>query len=175
MFNKRGNSKKLVSNSHMEVLSFPAEHMGADSEDFLVCKRKDSITVVAEQSNKILMVYQHRFACNRAGWECPQGGIEADERPEEAAKREVLEETGFSVNELIKIGHVFEAGDWCTSNNNIYFTSDVMKKSFILPELKISWFTLEEIDNLIKDNLIFDAATISTLYMYKNYKNQGAN
>ncbi len=37
------------------------------------------------------------------GWQCPQGGIDEDEAPEEAAKRELFEETGARKARLLTI------------------------------------------------------------------------
>ena len=60
--------------------------------------------------NKVLLVEQFRIGpfCrgDRAPWvfEPVAGIIEVGETPEEAAKREVFEEAGLEVNQLVKIG-----------------------------------------------------------------------
>ena len=40
------------------------------------------------------MLWRHRFITDSWGWEIPAGGVDAGETPEDAAAREVLEETG---------------------------------------------------------------------------------
>lgn len=38
------------------------------------------------------------------------------------------------------------------------------------PELEFKWFTIDEIKEFIKKGLIFDASTISSLYLYDLYR-----
>ena len=44
------------------------------------------------------MIWRHRFMPDTWGWEIPGGAIDKGETPEDAARRECLEETGWSVN-----------------------------------------------------------------------------
>ncbi len=46
--------------------------------------------------NKVILAKQFRPAQERVLLELPGGGVEKDEKPEQAAARELLEETGYS-------------------------------------------------------------------------------
>src|SRR5688572_21410849 len=48
----------------------------------------------------ILMVRQYRHAANIVSLEIPGGVIDGDEKPEEAMRRELLEETGYRFDNL---------------------------------------------------------------------------
>jgi 8-oxo-dGTP pyrophosphatase MutT (NUDIX family) len=52
--------------------------------------------VVADPDRGILMIWRHRFLPDTWGWEVPGGAIDAGETAEQAARREFLEETGWS-------------------------------------------------------------------------------
>jgi ADP-ribose pyrophosphatase YjhB (NUDIX family) len=50
-------------------------------------------TLVLDDDGRVLLVYE----VDQDAWSTPGGSVEVDERPEDAARREVLEETGFEV------------------------------------------------------------------------------
>src|SRR6266487_3985399 len=51
--------------------------------------------VVTNESDRVLLMWRHRFITNRWGWEIPAGWVEEGESPVRAARREVEEETGW--------------------------------------------------------------------------------
>jgi len=57
---------------------------------------------IDEQWN-IWLVGQYRFTLDQYSWEIPEGGGRMDEDPLEAARRELLEETGLVAGEWTKI------------------------------------------------------------------------
>jgi 8-oxo-dGTP pyrophosphatase MutT (NUDIX family) len=56
--------------------------------------------VVHDPDRGVLLLWRHRFITDTWGWEIPAGRLEAGELPEEAANREVLEETGWQPGPL---------------------------------------------------------------------------
>jgi len=50
-------------------------------------------TLVVDDDGRVLLVYE----TDVDAWSTPGGSVEVDERPEDAARREVLEETGLTV------------------------------------------------------------------------------
>jgi 8-oxo-dGTP pyrophosphatase MutT (NUDIX family) len=52
-------------------------------------------TVVHDAALGVLLLWRHRFITDTWGWEIPAGRIDPGETPEEAARRETLEETGW--------------------------------------------------------------------------------
>ena len=59
-----------------------------------------SCVAIQNKNNEYLLVYNKKFG----GWQFPGGKLEKGESAEEAAKREVFEETNLSVQNLEKIG-----------------------------------------------------------------------
>ena len=60
--------------------------------------------------------------------ELPAGFIDKGEKPEEAAKRELLEETGYSAKEFLKLGE-FNSGSGLSRNINYFFLAKDAKKT----------------------------------------------
>ena len=50
------------------------------------------------------LIRQYRFAIDSFIYEVPAGTMEEDEDPEETARRELIEETGFSAGKIITAG-----------------------------------------------------------------------
>ena len=57
-------------------------------------------TVVHDADRGVLLLWRHRFTTDTWGWEIPAGRIDDGETPEEAARREALEETGWQPGPL---------------------------------------------------------------------------
>lgn len=56
--------------------------------------------VILNEKDEILMIQSKRYVTSRLEWEVPAGRIENNESPEDAARRECLEETGCTLKNL---------------------------------------------------------------------------
>lgn len=73
----------------------------------IVLESGDWVNIVAlTPANKVVIVSQHRFGIGKTTVEIPAGLIESGETPEEAAKRELEEETGYTSSEWKYLGSV---------------------------------------------------------------------
>jgi len=89
----------MSSKSDSEVLVFGEPHEGAE-------KRKTISAVVQRKSDKKFLLLKWK----EFDWISPcVGGIDGDESPEEAAEREVLEETGYRAKAVRKLGGLIES------------------------------------------------------------------
>jgi ADP-ribose pyrophosphatase len=80
----------------------------------------DYLAIVALTSDgRIPIVHQYRPAIEAFTWELPAGLIEPGEEPAEAAKRELLEETGYSTVAIHSLG----VGAACTGRLSNYMHS----------------------------------------------------
>ena len=61
-----------------------------------------------DDRGRVWMVGQHRYTLNQYSWEIPEGGCPDGEEPEEAARRELEEETGLIAGRLepIAVSHL---------------------------------------------------------------------
>jgi nudix-type nucleoside diphosphatase (YffH/AdpP family) len=96
----------------------------------LVFERGDSAAALLfnKDTQKVILINQFRYPTYEKGqgWLCEvvAGAIDANEQPEESAKREIREEVGYEVNELTHIA-TFYVSPGGTSERIILFYGEV--------------------------------------------------
>lgn len=111
----------------------------------------------------ILIEEQFRYPVNETLYELPAGYIEKNERPIDAAKRELEEETGYKAIKLKFMG-VSYSSPGAISNKNYTFLATGLRKGRQLldrdEELKVKKIKFSTALNMIKSNKIRDGKTI---------------
>jgi ADP-ribose pyrophosphatase len=105
-------------------------------------------------------------------YELPAGAIEPKETPEQAALRELAEETGYVAAQIIYVGTFIESPGISASRCSTYIGRglDQLEQSLDPAE---DWIphamTLDEVDNLSLTGEIVDGSTLAALYQYRLY------
>lgn len=90
---------------HGDRVELPDGHI---IDPFWVLEERDWVHVVAfDAEGRVALVRQFRYACEVFSLEFPGGLLDAGEDPVAAARRELLEETGCTVDDARLIGHVY--------------------------------------------------------------------
>ena len=75
--------------------------------DFFTIDASDWVNIVAlTPDDCVVMVRQYRHGADRVTLETPGGMVDPGETPEQAAARELLEETGYAADEIVGLGCV---------------------------------------------------------------------
>ena len=97
-----------------------------DGDPYYMLELPDYVSVIAmTPSREILLVRQFRPVVERQTLELPSGHIEGTESPEEAARRELLEETGFVAPHLELLGTLVPDVGRLANRMWCYFASGV--------------------------------------------------
>ena len=101
---------------------------GAIIDDFYTLTIPDAAMVCAITSDRlVLLKSEYRYAVGTEVIECPAGMMEKGEEPLTAAKRELLEETGYSSDDWIYLGPTLESTSKLTNTMHLFLAKNAVK------------------------------------------------
>jgi 8-oxo-dGTP pyrophosphatase MutT (NUDIX family) len=99
-----GGSERLYSSTWVDLDLVEVRPPGGEPYRHHVVRIRSAVGVVIRRDDgSVLLLRRHRFITDTTGYEIPAGAIEDGETVEEAARREVLEETGLHIEDLVPI------------------------------------------------------------------------
>lgn len=117
---------------------------------------------------RVLMVENYRHGVGEILLELPWGFIEPGETPPDAARRELLEETGYNSNKIEIMLSFYTWPGRCTQKNHIYLATDLEKvetqKVDVSETIKLLSLSKSEVLNEIHGGRIKSASTISAIF-----------
>lgn len=145
-------------------------------KDYLVVepkiKKDDGISGVAIlpiKNNQFGLIKIYRHAVGSFCWEVPRGFIDENETADDAALRELNEETGISTakENLICLGYVYPEPGIISAKVKIYSVlineNENSEIGDELGHISFDWFSQQDVEKLIEKNIMNDA-TSQTLY-----------
>jgi 8-oxo-dGTP pyrophosphatase MutT (NUDIX family) len=122
--------------------------------------------VVLDESDRVLLVGQHRYTLDAYSWEIPEGGVSLDERPLDGIRRELREETGVEAREWTEIGS-FALSNSITDERGLLWLATGLTHGEATPDptedLAVRWVPFDEALTMASDGRITDAVSIMGL------------
>ena len=135
-----------------------------------IVHHRGGVAILFQVDHKFIFEKQYRYAMDEEIIEVPAGKLEKGETPLEAAKRELLEETGYHPLEMIHLGDSYPTPGYSSEIIHLYYCPKAIKEERHLDNdecIDLIYLSLEEIEQMIKENIIKDSKTISAIYLYK--------
>lgn len=156
---------------YQDEVEFPEGERGT----YAYLKRNDGVgVVVLTGDKKILLQEEYRYVIDQYSWEIPGGGIDKGEDPHEAAKRELMEETGLKADKLEFLTKLYPLSS--ANTEQVYLFVAKIKEPV---ELTASgeedelfrgrrWVKFDEAMEMIKKGQITDVMTVAAVLLVIN-------
>ncbi len=124
------------------------------------------------EDGKLIMVRQYRNAIDRYTLELPAGGLNAPDEPtEQAAIRELREETGYTAGRWELLVSIYTTVAFCNEKIDIYLARDLKLGERHLDEdedINVEAYDIENLCDMIYSGTIQDSKTVAAVLAYKD-------
>ena len=135
-----------------------------------IVHHRGGVAILFKVDDKFIFEKQYRYALGEEIIEMPAGKLEAGETPLEAAKRELLEETGYRPLEMVHLGDSYPTPGYSSEIIHLYYCPKAVKEERHLDSdenIELIYLSLEEIEQMIQEGKIKDSKTVASIYLYK--------
>lgn len=143
---------------------------------FYVIDAADWINVIpVTPEGEIVFVRQYRHGTQEVTLEVPGGIVDdGDESPAAAARREMIEETGYDSDALIALGDVAPNPAMQSNQCYTYLAPNAHKQAGQqldrTEEIEVVLVQPERVPDLIRDGQVSHALVVAAFYLYEQYR-----
>ena len=158
-------SREIYKNKWMRLREDLAELPNGHTTIYGVCEFGECVGVLPfVDDHNVVMVRQYRYVHKENHrWEMPTGGIWPRETPEQAAQRELMEESGYRAKQLIWVSSYHTSKSVCHETAHLYIgrgliTADALPDDTEFFERAVLPF--DEVLRMIETSDIRDSMTV---------------
>lgn len=136
-----------------------------------------AVGVVPYDDGHVWLVGQYRFPLEKYSWEIPEGGAAPTETPLEAAKRELLEETGFTAQHYEPLLEMHLSNSVSDEWGIVYLATGLTPGTAQPEEtevLQLERVPLETVYRRVENREITDSLTVAAIYKLMLLRLMGA-
>lgn len=172
MIEKTVSSKKIYSGRVVSLTVHTVEGPNGRTTREVV-DHVPAVTIIPFQPpDTIYLIRQFRKATENVLIEAPAGCMNPNESPEQAAMRELAEETGLTAQSWRRVGDMYMAPGFCNEYMHVFLAQGVSQGStqFDSDEyMECQQYRVSEVANMIDNRAIIDAKTIVGFLLCRPY------
>lgn len=141
----------------------------------IVQHRGSAVMMPVDKRGRILLVRQYRLPARKSLWELPAGRVDEGEKVLAAARRELVEETGYRARRWRKLLSFFVSPGYVAEKMTIFVATDLVKGEASPMEderIECRWFTPRELNEMVRIGRITDAKTIVGFLAWQRYRKE---
>jgi ADP-ribose pyrophosphatase len=131
-----------------------------------------AVMMAVDEKKRILLVRQYRLPAEKYLWELPAGRLDPGEKPLQAARRELIEETGYRARTWKKLASFFVSPGFVQERMTIFLATGLTAGTATPMDderIETRWFTTRELATLIREGKIEDAKTLIGFMTWRHY------
>jgi len=132
-----------------------------------------AVMMAVDDKKRVLLVRQYRLPAEKRMWELPAGRLDPGEKPLDAAKRELKEETGYTAKKWTKMVSYFASPGYVQERMTL-FLAEKLTAGDATPmddeQIEVRWFKKKELAELIAEGKIEDGKTIIGFLTWRGRK-----
>ena len=122
-----------------------------------------AVMMAVDKKKRVLLVRQYRLPAEKRLWELPAGRLDPGEKPLQAAKRELKEETGYKAAKWTKLASYYASPGFVQERMTIYLAEDLTAGEATPmddEQIEARWFKRKDLAKMIADGEIEDGKTL---------------
>ena len=170
--------KKYYSSPIVTLFEEKIKNPDTRSKKVITLDAPDWVNIIPITSfNEVVFVEQFRYGIENTTFEIPGGMVDSGESNQIAAERELVEETGYQLENVIELGSLSPNPALFKNKVTSYVGYNAKKNKDISPNdknIKVHLIPLKDIDQLIYEGQINHALVVAAFFLFKS-KEQNAH
>jgi 8-oxo-dGTP pyrophosphatase MutT (NUDIX family) len=134
---------------------------------YSVVDKPDFALVLPQEDDGFHLVEEYRYPLRERRWQFPQGAFPqgVSGTPEELARAELVEETGFTAGRLEFLGYLNCAHGITGQGFHVFLASELTagepRREATEQDMRQAWFPRAEVERMLRDGVVTDDSSLA--------------